>query len=526
MSTLPYSTIYAFGDSLSNAGNAYLLSVSPEAAILGFSPTPVSPPYKQISYSGLSADVFSNGPVWTQDLSNALGLGTLAPSGAGATADTLLTTLTSLVGANEALAAVKLLEAAAHVSGPNPYVPVVAGASGGTDYAIGGAVTGVTTENADPTIPLYDLDAQLTTFEHDVAKPPANALATVSIGGNDIFDLVEAASFATLYGTGTTIANVGATQAGMDIAQSVSVEASFLGDLAGLGVDNIVVMNAPDIGKTPEITERGATVAADATVLSEYYDNLLATDVTALNTSTVHITVADALGLIDSAVADPAAHGLQNVTAPVYSGSFSSFTPGDLVSSDPNTQNTYLFFDKEHPTETGQAALAETALHALGVACFAAGTRILTANGEVPVERLRIGARVSLAGDGTAPVTWIGHSHVGCARHPRPREVWPIRVGASAFGQGVPGRDLFLSPDHAVFVGGDPASSEAGILIPVRYLINGATVAQIPCRCVDYFHLELPVHAVILAEGLMTESYLDNGNRSLFDEPSKVPVAT
>jgi phospholipase/lecithinase/hemolysin len=522
MPTSPYSTVYAFGDSLSDAGNAYLLSISSEASVLGFSPTPVSPPYKQISYSDVAADVFSNGPVWTQDLSQALGLGTLAPSGVGATADTLQSALTAVTGSSiEASIAVAAIEAADGIFGPDPYLPVVAGASGGTDYAIGGAVTGITTENADPTIALYDLDAQLTTFRHDEPTPLANALATVSIGGNDIFDLVEDVNFATLYGTGTTLANVGATQAGMDIAQSVSLEAGFLGSLASDGVDNIVVMNAPDIGPTPEITARGATIAADATVLSEYYDNLLAADVAALNSATVHITIADAFTLIDSAVADPAAYKLQNVTSPVYSGSFSSFTPADLVSADPATQNTYLFFDKEHPTETGQAALTDTALRALGVACFAAGTRILTAIGEVPVEQLRIGARVLLARGGTAPITWIGHSHVDCARHPRPREVWPIRVHAGAFGQGLPRRDLLLSPDHAVFFGGGAANGAADILIPVRYLINGATVTQSPCRRMHYFHLELPVHAVILAEGLTTESYLDTGNRGLFADPGE-----
>jgi len=43
-----YSTLFAFGDSLSDAGNTYRLSISKEATVLGFSPTPVSPPYAQI----------------------------------------------------------------------------------------------------------------------------------------------------------------------------------------------------------------------------------------------------------------------------------------------------------------------------------------------------------------------------------------------------------------------------------------------------------------------------------------------
>jgi len=34
----------------------------------------------------------------------------------------------------------------------------------------------------------------------------------------------------------------------------------------------------------------------------------------------------------------------------------------------------------------------------------------------------------------------------------------------------LPARDLLLSPDHAVFID--------GVLIPVRYLINGSTIVQ------------------------------------------------
>ncbi len=69
-------------------------------------------------------------------------------------------------------------------------------------------------------------------------------------------------------------------------------------------------------------------------------------------------------------------------------------------------------------------------------------------------------------------------------------------------------RDLRLSPDHAVFVDGAP--------VPVRYLLNGATIVQEPSQSVSYFHLERDAHDVLLAEGLACESYLDTGNRSAF----------
>jgi hypothetical protein len=143
------------------------------------------------------------------------------------------------------------------------------------------------------------------------------------------------------------------------------------------------------------------------------------------------------------------------------------------------------------------------------VVCFAAGTRIATRSGEIAVEDLRIGDVVQTAlGETTAPIVWIGHRHVDCAHHPRPRQVWPVRVVAGAFGPRQPHDDLFLSPDHAIHVD--------DVLIPVKYLVNGSSIRQVPRDEVTYYHVELPAHSVLLAEGLPVESYLDTGDRSNF----------
>jgi hypothetical protein len=83
-----------------------------------------------------------------------------------------------------------------------------------------------------------------------------------------------------------------------------------------------------------------------------------------------------------------------------------------------------------------------------------------------------------------------------------------VRVRAGAFGRGLPHRDLWLSPQHAVFVD--------GVLIPIIRLANGANVAQVRVERVSYFHVELESHDVLLAEGLPTESFLDCGSRSGF----------
>ena len=106
--------------------------------------------------------------------------------------------------------------------------------------------------------------------------------------------------------------------------------------------------------------------------------------------------------------------------------------------------------------------------------------------------------RVLLAGGEFSEVIWVGRPDVVCARHARPKQV---RVAAGAFGPGRPRADLWLSPDHAGYVG--------QVLIPVRHPINGRTIVQVPVDRATYYHVELAEHDVLLAEGLPAESYLD-----------------
>ena len=149
------------------------------------------------------------------------------------------------------------------------------------------------------------------------------------------------------------------------------------------------------------------------------------------------------------------------------------------------------------------------------IPCFAAGTRIATPEGPVAVEALCVGDRAVLAEGGKCePIVWIGTRTVDCRRHPKPETIWPIRVSAGAFGENVPARDLYLSPDHAVFVN--------DVLVPVKLLVNGTSIAQVRRDQVTYYHVELPEHAVILAEGLPVESYLDVGDRANFADQGVV----
>nr|WP_294527081.1 SGNH/GDSL hydrolase family protein [uncultured Rhodopila sp.] len=305
-SALPtYSAIYAFGDSLSDAGN---LSISTKAA---GAQEPVSPPYFTQQYGTSTGTVFSNGPTWVQNVSIALGLGTLAPS-----------------------------------------------LTGGTDFAYGGAETGLTPQNTtDPKIQAISLPAQLTQFQKQVTTPAANALYTLSIGSNDLLDIL-----------GTP--GLSADQQATDVNDAVANEISFVKSLVSDGAKNLLVLDIPDLGKTPDVmlglangsNTPSAALDAEASQLASSYNSALTSQLAALaSASAVNVHVVDAYGLIDSAVANPASYGLTNVTSRVWTGNYTDSTSGTLAATTPAAQDQYLFWDSLHPTETGHQAIADAA---------------------------------------------------------------------------------------------------------------------------------------------------------------------
>lgn len=267
--------IYAFGDSLSDVGNAYIAAGVPGA------------PY--VNHQ------FSNGNVWIQDLALDLGLPELLPS---------LTT-------------------------------------GGTDYAVGSAQSGTTVFN---TAGAADLPAQISAFR--VAHPNAdpNALYTIWIGSNDI---------SAIPGTATS----GQIQTDLtDIATNID---SAIGTLASEGAKNFLIVDVPDLGKTPASIALGASAAESA--LSGGFDSayLIPSLASIPGADSLHLSVLDAYSLIDTIVANPASYGFSDVTDPCLTGvNYTTYSGGTVC----GTPNGYLFWDQEHPTAAANVLVANAAL--------------------------------------------------------------------------------------------------------------------------------------------------------------------
>ena len=121
------------------------------------------------------------------------------------------------------------------------------------------------------------------------------------------------------------------------------------------------------------------------------------------------------------------------------------------------------------------------------IACFRRGTLIRTEEGDVPVEALAIGDRVVTASGAARPIKWIGRRSYDPPFFAGNDKVLPIRIEKGALGDGMPGRDLYVSPEHAMVVDGR--------FLPARTLVNGVTIRQVECtERLEYFHLELESH--------------------------------
>ena len=260
---------------------------------------PVSPPY----YQGR----FSNGPNWVEDLASAYGLGPLAPS-----------------------------------------------LKGGTDYAFGGARSGV----RGSSIPLLPHTAEIpTTLEQVRAflllqglNVSPTALYTVWSGANDVIAAGVAYSDKTATPSQLT--------AGVD--QAAAFEVTAIKELVAAGARDVVVVGLPDIGITPlfattEYKTFAATTNTFVSAISQQYNASLSQALAGIP----EVRYYDVFPLLGQVQADPASYGFANATAGCYTGDTFGApplpVPAPTVCTNPNS---YLFWDMVHPTQAGHAIFA------------------------------------------------------------------------------------------------------------------------------------------------------------------------
>ncbi|WP_198672041.1 Hint domain-containing protein, partial [Pseudogemmobacter bohemicus] len=144
------------------------------------------------------------------------------------------------------------------------------------------------------------------------------------------------------------------------------------------------------------------------------------------------------------------------------------------------------------------------------IPCFTPGTLIATPRGEVPVEELRAGDKVITRDNGIQEIRWTGEKALTGQQLRLDSHLQPILVKAHSLGNGLPERDMLVSPNHRLLVANDRTQlyfDEHEVLVAAKHLVGAKGIHQIESIGVSYIHFMCDRHEVVLSNGAWTESF-------------------
>ena len=216
--------------------------------------------------------------------------------------------------------------------------------------------------------------------------------------------------------------------------------------------------------------------------------------------------LANSSGLISTASGATIQGNLISGTAITIGGATSSIINGSIFA-----QGTNVTF------------AADTIVNAEPV-CYLKGTKILTEDGYKNIEDLKVGENVVSKGKihqnayvdvneplSLKPITWIGSFKAPNLNS----NSLPICIKANALRENLPFEDLYVSPGHRIIIDGK--------MVVARDLINGETIFQDESFIlVEYYHFELESHSSVIANGVLSETYLNFNTRGIFEKTETV----
>ena len=215
--------------------------------------------------------------------------------------------------------------------------------AGGNNYAFGGARTG---SGANP---VPGILAQVGALGTGASVADPNALYVIAGGGNDMRDARSAFQ-------GTTPADDAGRQAAA--AAAAGNLSTAIGALALNGAKNVLLLNLPDLGRTPEAA--GLNLVASSSDASARFNALMPSLLTFGQSLGLDMRFLDADGLMTALVNDAlnnsgALYGIANVFTPCGSFSGSIGIPCDVS----------LFSDALHPSARAHQFVGQAAARAV-----------------------------------------------------------------------------------------------------------------------------------------------------------------
>ncbi len=144
------------------------------------------------------------------------------------------------------------------------------------------------------------------------------------------------------------------------------------------------------------------------------------------------------------------------------------------------------------------------------IPCFTPGTTIATAKGERLVEELTVGDRIITRDNGIQEIAWVGHKEMSGKQLVQNPHLKPILIKAGALGNGLPERDMMVSPNHRVLVASDLTQlyfEENEVLAAAKHMVGSNGIHAINVMQTTYVHFMFERHEVVLSNGAWTESF-------------------
>ncbi|WP_299614391.1 tandem-95 repeat protein [uncultured Tateyamaria sp.] len=144
------------------------------------------------------------------------------------------------------------------------------------------------------------------------------------------------------------------------------------------------------------------------------------------------------------------------------------------------------------------------------IPCFTPGTLIATPMGERRVEDLKTGDRVITRDNGIQDIRWVGHREMSGEELARAEHLRPVLIQQGALGNGLPERDMLVSPQHRVLMASDKTAlyfDESEVLVAAKHLTAMEGIDVVEVSGTTYIHVMFEHHEVILSDGAWTESF-------------------
>jgi len=144
------------------------------------------------------------------------------------------------------------------------------------------------------------------------------------------------------------------------------------------------------------------------------------------------------------------------------------------------------------------------------IPCFTPGTMIATPTGEKLVEDLREGDRIITRDNGIQEIAWTGQKVLDGKKLAKNPHLKPILVKAGSLGDGLPERDMLVSPNHRVLVASELTQlyfEEREVLAAAKHMTGARGIHSVDAMSTTYIHFMCERHEVVLSNGAWTESF-------------------